>query len=176
MKTLAYNNEHWNRQVEISKGFEWSKRMLNDMMLWASKYNDDEVIECALNKLDLYHLEQNDASRIVDLVANNDMDTALRSIEAFGGNDEEGLQRKFILYMLCLMELTLLDSQDKPFRKEAIEKLLKHLDNNIPVDHSILNWNDFFSSFLMFQMACVWAALDLDYVVVYKRTDYRQKD
>ena len=171
MKTLAYNNEHWNRQVEISKGFEWSKRMLNDMMLWASKYNEDEVIECALNKVDLFHLEQNDASRIVDLVANNDMDTALQSIEAFGGNDEEGLQRKFILYMLCLMELTLLDSQDKPFRKEAIEKLLKHLDNNIPVDHSILNWNDFFSSFLMFQMACVWAALDLDYLVVYKRTE-----
>jgi hypothetical protein len=150
LKALVYRTAHWNRQVEISKGFEWSKRMLNDMMLWASKFDKDEVIECLLNKVDLHHLEQNDAIRIVELVEQNDVETALLRIEAFGGNDEEGLQRKFILYMLCFMELTLLDSKDKPFRKEAIEKLLKHLDGNLPVDHSVLNWNDFFPSYLMF--------------------------
>ena len=172
LKALAYNTNHWNRQVEISKGFEWSKNILNDMMLWASKYDDGEVIECALNKVDLYHLEQNDAPRIVELVAQNDIETALNRIDAFGGNDKEGLQRKFILYMLCMMELTLLESKEKPFRKEAIEQLLKHLDDNLPVDHSILNWNDFFPSYLMFQMACGWADLGLDYLRVYKRTEY----
>ena len=170
LKLLSYNTTHWNRQVQISKGFEWSKRMLNDMMLWASKYDEDEVIECALNKVDLYHQEQNDAPRIVELVAQNDTETALQRIEAFGGNDKEGLQRKFILYMLCLMELTLLDSKDKPFRKEAIEKLLRHLDENLPSDHSLLNWNDFFPSYLMFQMACEWSELGLDYLLVYKKT------
>lgn len=106
LKNLAYNTAHWNRQVEISKGFEWSKRTLNDMMLWASKYDDDEVIECALNKVDLHHQEQNDAPRIVELVAQNDIETALQRIASFGGNDKGGLQRKFIVYMLCLMELT----------------------------------------------------------------------
>jgi tetratricopeptide (TPR) repeat protein len=170
LKTLAYDTAHWNRQVEISKGFEWSKRMLNDMMLWASKYDDDEVIECSLNKVDLHHIEQNDAPRIMELVAQNDIETALQRIEAFGGYDKEGLQRKFILYMLCLMDLTLLDSKDKPFRKEAIEKLLKHLDNNLPVDHSILNWNDFFPSYAVFLLACEWAELNLDYLNVYKRS------
>jgi len=171
LKTLAYNTTYWNRQIEISKGFEWSKSLLNDMMLWSSKYDDEEVIECALNKVDLYHLEQNDAPRIVEMVAQNDIETALNRIEAFGGSDKEGLQRKFILYMLCLMELTLLESKDKPFRKEAIEKLLKHLDDNLPVDHSILNWNDFFPSYLMFQMACEWAEMELDYLRVYKLTN-----
>ena len=176
LKALAYNKEHWNRQVEISKEFEWSKRMLNDMMLWASKYDEDEVIECALNKVDLYYAEQNDAPRIVELVAQNDMDTALQRIKAFGGNDQEGLQRKFILYMLCLMELTLLDSKDKPFRKDAIEKLLKQLDDNLPVDHSVLNWNDFFPSYLVFQMACEWAVYNLDYGIVFRRTNYWEHD
>jgi tetratricopeptide (TPR) repeat protein len=171
LKALSYNTTHWNRQIEISKGFEWSKRMLNDMMLWASKYVDDEVIECALNKVDLHHLEQNDAPRIVELVAQNDIETALQRIESFGGNDKEGLQRKFILYMLCLMELTLLDSKDKPFRKEAIEKLLKHLDDNLPVDHSVLNWNEFFPSYLMFQMACELADLELNYPLLLMRTE-----
>jgi hypothetical protein len=72
--------------------------------------------------------------------------------------------------MLCLMELTLLDSKDKPFRKYAIEKLLNHLDENIPVDHSLLNWNEFFSSYLMFKMACEWAEMGLDYIQIYRRT------
>ncbi|MFM7748510.1 MAG: hypothetical protein ACKO7X_11400, partial [Bacteroidota bacterium] len=154
LKALAYSTAHWNRQIEISKGFEWSKRMLNDMMLWASKYDDDEVIECALNKVDLYHMEQNDAPRIVELVAQNDIETALQRIESFGGNDKEGLQRKFILYMLCLMELTLLDSKDKPFRRDAIEKLLSHLDDILPIDYSASKWHDFFPSYLMFLMVC----------------------
>jgi len=169
LKAWSYNTTHWNRQVEISKGFEWSKRMLNDMMLWASKYDDDEVIECALNKVDLHHLEQNDAPRIVELVAQNDIEIALQRIEAFGGNDKEGLQRKFILYMLCLMELTLLDSKDKLFRNEAIDKLLKHLDDNLPVDYSVLDWDKFFPSYLMFQLACEWAEMGLDHLIVYKR-------
>lgn len=172
LKALAYNTNHWNRQIEVSKDFDWSKRLLNDMMLWASKYDDDQVIECALNKVDLHHMEQNDAPRIMDLVAQNDIETALQRIESFGGIDKEGLQRKFILYMLCLMELTLLDSKDKPFRKYAIEKLLKHFDDNknMPVDHSILNWNDFFPSYLVFIITSQLCELDFDGLILFKRT------
>jgi len=183
LKTLAYDTSHWNRQIEISKDFEWSRRMLGDMMLWASKYDDEEVIECALNQVDLHHLEQNDAPRIVELVKQNEMETALQRIEAFGGNDKEGLQRKFTLYMLCLMELTLLGSKEQPFRREAIEKLLKHLDENLPVDHSVLNWGSFFpetrskmeitnaNSYVVFKMAFEWNQLNLYYLHVFKRTN-----
>jgi hypothetical protein len=169
-KKLVYDTSFWNRQIEISKGYEWSKRMLNQAMSWAAKQNTDELIECALNKIDIHHMEQNDAPRIVELVAQNDIETALQRIESFGGNDKEGLQRKFILYMLCLMELTLLDSKDKLFRRDAIEKILKHFDENMPIDHSILNWNDFFPSYLMYLLACEWDVIRLDCLTVYKRT------
>ena len=176
LKALAYNTTHWNRQVEISKGFEWSKRMLNDMMLWASKYNDDEVIECALNKVDLHYLEQNDAPRIVELVAQNDIESAFQGIDAFGGNDKEGLQRKFILYMLCLMELTFMSGKGQPWRKEKIGEILRHFDENMPVDDYVLDWNDFFPSYLIFEMTCEWAELGLDYLIVYKRSDGWEMD
>ena len=141
---LAYDQIHWQRQLKISKGFNWTKTGLKAVMTWASKYNDDEVIECGLQMVDLHNQEQNAAPQIVALVAEGDFDSALKRIEQFGGNDKEGLQRKFILYMLCLMELTLLESKDKPFRKEGIEKLLKHLDQQLPVNHSVLNWSEFF--------------------------------
>jgi hypothetical protein len=171
LKELAYNTAHWTRQIEISKGFEWSKCMLNDVMLCASKFEEDEAVECALNIVDLYQMEQNDAPRIVELVAKNDVEAALQRIESFGGNDEDGFQRKFLLYMLCLMDLTLSESKIKPHRKGAIEKLLCHLDEQLPTDHSILKWNNFFPSFMMFQIVCELAEMGLDYLVVYKRTD-----
>lgn len=176
LKSLSYSTDHWNRQVQVSKGFDWSKKMLNEMMLWASKHDDEQVIECALNKVDLYHIEQNDAPRIVEFVAQNDIDTALARIESFGGNDKSGLQRKFILYMLCLMELTFLESNNKSFRKSSIEKLLNHLDENIPLEHKILNWNDFYSSKIIFQMATEWAEMSLDYLRIFKRTDIWKSD
>ena len=164
---LSYDQNHWQRQQKLSKGFEWTKNGLRHVMTWASKFNDEEVIECGLQMLDLHHQEQNDSPQIVTFVAEGDIETALKRIEAFGGMDKEGLRRKFILYMLCLMELTLMDSKDKPFRKETIEKILKHFRENIPINYSMLNWNDFFPSYLVFLIACECAELGLDYLILY---------
>jgi hypothetical protein len=173
---LAYSQTHWQRQLKISKGYTWTKNGLKEVMTWASKYNDDEVIECGLQMVDLYHQEQNAAPQIVALVAEGDFDAALKRIEQFGGNDEEGLQRKFILYMLCLMELTLHGSKDKTFRKEGIEKLLKHLDDSFPTQSSfgkmeseiMKDWDIFFPSFLVFKMVIVWEELGLKYDSILK--------
>jgi hypothetical protein len=170
LKKYAYDQQFWERQIKASKGFEWSKKMLDQMMQWASKFDQEEVIECALYKVDLYHQEQNDAPRIIQLVSDGDVDTALERIEKFGGDDKDGLQRKFILYMLCLMELTLLDSKNKDHAKSSIEKILKHLDEQLPVDHSVLNWGEFFPGYLMFQMICAWVELEIDYSILFKRT------
>jgi hypothetical protein len=167
---LSYSQTHWQRQLKISKGYIWTKNGLKEAMSWASKYKDDEVIECGLQMVDLHHQEQNAAPKIVALVAEGDFDTALKRIEQFGGNDKEGLQRKFILYMLCLMELTLLDSKVKPFRKEGIEKLMRHLNEKLPLDHSVLNWNNYFPSSLMFKVACCLQDIDVDYFLLFDRT------
>ena len=167
--TLSYNQNHWQRQLKLSKGFEWTIKGLKQVMTWASKFNDEEVIECGLQMVDLYHQEQNDAPQIVALVAEGEIEATLKRIEAFGGNDKEGLQRKFILYMLCLMELTLLESKDKPFRKELTEKLLKHFDENLVIDHSVLNWDDFFPSYLMFQIASKLIEIGSNHLIIYNR-------
>jgi tetratricopeptide (TPR) repeat protein len=168
---FAYAQTNWQRQLKISKGYTWTKISLNAVMPWASKYNQNEVIECALQLVDLNFQMQNAAYEIVALVSEGAIDYALKRIEEFGSNNEHGLQRKFILYMLCLMELTLLESKDKPFRKEGIEKIFRHLDEHLPIDHSVLNWNDFFPSYLLYEMACEWVQLALNFTIVLKRTD-----
>ncbi len=165
------NENIWNRQIKVSNQFTWAKNTIQKTILWTSKYQPKESVFGYLDLVELHHKEQNDAENIVALVANNEIELALKRIESFGGGDKVGLQRKFILYMLCLMELTLLESKTQPWRKEAIEKILNHFDEQMPIDYSILNWNDFFPSYLVFQMACEFADLELDYLIIYKRTD-----
>ncbi len=161
----------WNRQIKISNQFTWTKNTIQNTILWTSKYQPKESVFGYLDLVELHHKEQNDAENIVALVANNEIDLALKRIESFGGTDKEGLQRKFILYMLCFMELILLESKTQPWRKEALEKILKHFDEQLPIDHSILNWNDFFPSYLIFQIACELAEMGFNYLLLYKRTD-----
>jgi tetratricopeptide (TPR) repeat protein len=136
----------------------------------------DVQMEAALCLVDLKYQEMAGAPQILALVVGNEIDLALERIESFGGPDKEGIRGKFILYMICLMELTILHSKNQPFRKEAIERLLNHLEEHLPTDHSILDWNDFFPGYIMFLMACEWAELGLDYRVVYKRTSDWDKD
>ncbi len=175
LKKLAYDTSHWSRQIEISKDFEWSKRMLVDMMLWASKYDDEEVIECALNQVDLYHLEQNDAPRIVELVKQNDIATALQRIEAFGGHDKEGLQRKFFLYMLCLMELTLPDQPGTTPDRLKAGNLIEHFDKKFGGD-SPFAWDEIPINIreLIVLMAQNWFYSGIDFMPVFRCFNRKQ--
>ncbi len=118
LKNLAYDQQFWERQVKASKGFEWSKKMLNEIMQWASKFEEEEVIECALNKVDLYNQEQNDAPRIVQLVADGDIEIALGRLESF--TPEIG----FVLIILSMIEL--LENEAK---RENYKILIKKIED-----------------------------------------------
>ena len=171
---LFQNDVYTKTQKKVLKQFDATKKLLQISLLKASENKIVEPqIEAALHIVDLKYEEINDAPQILALVANNEIDLALKRIESFGGEDEEGLQRKFILYMLCLMELTLLDSKERTYRKVVIEKLLRHFDEQIKVDHSIINWNNFFPSYLIFQLIYEIRVLELnfDYKVILYRAE-----
>ena len=170
---LIYDTNFQTTQKKVLRGFEATNTLFRLALLRASDIKRfDEQLEAGLCLVDLKYEEANDAPQIVAMVANGEIDLALKRIESFGGSDKEGMQRKFILYMLCLMELTLLESKDKPFRKDAIQKLLHHLDEQIPADTSLINWNDFFPSNLMFLLVFQWSEIGVDYLIVFKRTDH----
>ena len=174
---LIYNKEYVEAQQKTLRQFDSCNALYRHALKKAGDLKrEEDMLEAALCLVDLKYAEANDAPQVLAMVANGEIDHALKRIEQFGGADKEGMKRKFTLYMLCLMELTLLDSKDKPFRKTAIEKLLNHLDENIPVDHSLLNWNYFFPSYLMFLIARELADMGLGYIRVYRRTDRWEAD
>jgi hypothetical protein len=172
---LLENTEYIETQKKVLQHFDATKELFQLCLLKASELKlYDRQLEAALCLIDLKYEEANDAPKVIALVASgnpDDLELALKRIESFGGADIEGVRRRFILYMLCLMELTLLGSKDAPFRKDTIDKLLKHLDEQIPVDNSIINWSMFFPSYTMFLMACECAKLELDYLILFKRTE-----
>ena len=172
---LLGNTEYIETQKKVLKHYDSTKELFQLCLLKASELKlYDQQLDAALCLIDLKYEEANDAPKVIALIASgnpDDLELALKRIESFGGTDIEGVRRRFILYMLCLMELTLLGSKDAPFRKDTIDRLLKHLDEQIPEDNSIINWNDFFPSYTMFLMACEWAELELDYLIIFKRTE-----
>ncbi len=156
---LSYSKVHWKRQIKMSKGYSWTKNGLKLVMKWASKFNDDEVVECGLQTVTLLNEEQNSVPEIVELVAQGEIDLALMRISDFGGNDKEDLQRKFILYMLCLLELTFGETKNESFKKEGICKFINRLEDDISCGS--IDWHYVFPASIVLKMSCEWSLLNI---------------
>jgi NACHT domain len=166
---LLRDKSYAETQKKVLRSFDASNVLYRKALIKASEQKrTDDMLEAALSLVDLRYEEANEAPKIVEMVANGEIEIALQRIQTFGGNDEDGVRRKFILYMLCLMEMTLLESRDKPFALDTIRRLLQHLDENISTDDKILKWNGFFPSYIMFLMASRLVELGLDYRRMYK--------
>lgn len=158
-------------QKQVLRQFISTKNLLQLGLEEACKQKNWEVqLETALSLVDLKYEEANDVDSIIEMVAHGEIELALQRIESFGGEDEEGFKRKFILYMLCLRELTLLGSKEKCSKKAAIEEIIDHLDHNIPADTSWIDWGTFFPSYLVFSIAGELDAMGMEFLSIYKRT------
>jgi hypothetical protein len=142
---LAYSQTHWQRQLKISKGYTWAKEGLHAVMTWASKFKDDEVIECALQLVDLFNQQQNGAPQIVQFVAEGDIETALRRIDNYGGNDKEGQEKKVILYLLCLWQIVNSSEQERKDLKFNADRILEHFNKTLAPEISPVVWRLMFS-------------------------------
>ena len=175
--SLFQNKDYTDTQKKVLRHFDATKQLYQRSLKKSIELNDNHLqLDAAMHLVDLKSEEAAEAPHVLTLVANNEIELALKRIESFADNDKEGVKRKFKLYMLCLMELTLLDSKNKSFQKEVIEKLLNHLDEQLPVDTEFLNWDDFFPINLVFKMAGEWAALGLDYKIVFKRGSFNKRE
>lgn len=174
LMALPNNLVYLKTQFQVLKHFNATKKLYRIVLDHAITAKDFEMqLQIALHLVDLDYEEQNDAPQIVPLVATGnpeDLDLALKRIESFGGSDRYGMQRRFILYMLCLMELTLLESKNKQFQKQAIEKIILSFDEKMPQGTSMINWSNFFSSYIMVLMAFEWTKLEIDFSTVFERT------
>ena len=123
---LAYSQTHWQRQLKISKGYSWTNNGLKQVMTWASKYNEDEVIECGLQMVDLHHQEQNGAGDILNFIEEGAYEIALDRLLFFGDKTQFGKKRKGGLSVL-LLQMLLNHSTDEA--RLLINKILQYLSD-----------------------------------------------
>ena len=144
LKDLLFNDDYRDRQLIISKEYNWSKNSVKQLLVWALKFNKDLTLECALQLVNLHRQEQNSAAKVINFIAEGDINTSLNRMEYFGGGSKEELSRKLVLYIFCLIELLYISNIEYSYRREAVKNLLKHLDEQIPIISSDLNIGDFF--------------------------------
>jgi len=167
---LLNNKSYIQTQKQVLRQFEATRSLLQIGLAEACKQkNCDIQLETALSLVDLEYEETNEAPQIIEMVANGEIELALKRIESFGGQDEEGLKRKFILYMLCLAELTVLKNKVNPL-KNGLKLIIAHLDNHIPRDTSLIDWNIIFPNYLIFQISLELEKEEINSNILYKRT------
>jgi hypothetical protein len=150
LKELAYSTTYWNRQIEVSKGFDWSKRLLNDMMLWASKYDDDQVIECAFKKIQLnnYRLKVLDSNCHSFLSGDYySFISEFQNILDTAGHFE--LSRTFIKVYICLAHITISNTINLAEKDKLYQLIIEVLKSKVPYDLVSFDYSRFFPEELM---------------------------
>jgi len=161
---LIHDHSYIEEQKKVLRSFDASNHLLRLALSRAcEKEREENVLEAALSLIDLKYEEANDAPRIVEMVSRGEIDMALKRIIRFGQDDEEGLRYRFLLYMLCLMELTLLVPPKTDFRREAIQKLLLNMDENMAEHYGSVIFDDMIPGYLMFRILAVLSEMGLDY-------------
>ena len=134
-----------------------------------------EVLEAALGLVDMHYEKANSAKRIVALVSSGKPDQALRWMEnyygqVYPGEGEYYYREKVILYIRCIIELTLLKAPVGPLNRVDIEKIINHWDKHVPKDGSFVYWNENLSPWLVFLVAVELHKQGIDYTIFYRYT------
>jgi tetratricopeptide (TPR) repeat protein len=119
--------------------------------------------------------------KVVALISKGEIVKTIKYIEQLDLENKIQVNEKFFLTILVLMELTILGSKEKPFRKEAINEILNFIDKElcdcVDYDLNLVYDEDgdsnilFAPSFLFFKMACEMAQMELDYKILYDWVD-----
>jgi len=150
---FAFSHETWKRQLELCKTYEWSKNGLDAVMKWATLSCSEDVLHCSIERVNLYNLEQDSIPQILGLLEIGDPLTAIQRIEQLSGNESADIQRRFLASLICLIKLVLKNNLNDKSNIDSINYFLQFIEEKFPKDLSVLNWSEFFPSYIVFQIA-----------------------
>lgn len=156
----------WERQIKVSKGYEWSQNAVQQGIKEGARRNHEmNTIRSTVNSVKLMTQEQNSAEAIIELLNEGDYHSALKRAESWEGD------RQFKLYLLFIHELTIGTSKESDFRKEACKAILKAIDQT-PEDHSILDWTKFYPELAVYRYCEELLKMNLDGIVIWKKGEF----
>ena len=170
LKQFVYDSSIWERQIKISNVFDWGKKMFEEMMRWASKYNQEEIIECSSQLI--YFL-----SFIKGNTEINSLEDQLTNIKTLYDSDDYFKEKIGSYFVLILDEIT--SNNERDVIKENIDKILIEFKKNIPLFDPQIScdnyWNEHISEKLVFFIAKELSNLNCDWKIVFNNYFFSNK-
>jgi len=169
MNTQDNQNYADNPSLDFTSKEEHFRKLLNSS---SPGKNPDKLLDAALGLVDLQYEKANLAKQIVELVRANETDQALTLMDSYTGHahsidGEFYYWKKVVLYVRCLLELTLLKDEEKPVNRDAIEKIIYDWEVSVPRDKSLVYWEDNLSPWLIFLLAVELDKEGIHYIILY---------
>ena len=160
LKQFVYDSSIWERQIKISNVFYWGKKMFEEMMRWASKYDEEEIIECSSQLIYFLNFIKGNSEI-------NSLDDQLINIKTLYDSDDYFKEKIESYFVLILDEIT--SKNERDVVKDNIDKILIEFKKNIPLYSDINNfyWNDHISEKLVFFIAKELSNLNCDWKIVF---------
>jgi len=170
----GYDTNIWARQISIGKNYEWTRKVLDNIMFWAYIHDKNEIIECGFKFIAFHDSKLDSSGFTLNVLENSDAIKTIENITACVTEDEKGIDKKMYLFLICLAEITFSDKPED-FKKGAINEFLSEFKKQIPPTRQGYNlWNEFFPSNLMFNMALEWKRIGCDWRIVYNNFEFPQ--
>ena len=124
----------WERQVRVSKEYKWSQQAVqHGIKESARRHHEMNTLTSKVNSVKLMQDEQNSTQQILNLLNDGDYHTALERVLSF---KEE---KRFVIYLLIIHELTIGTSKDANFKYLVCKKVLDSINKNINTDINIFS-------------------------------------
>ncbi len=168
---LAQNNDFHEAQKSELNLYDYTQYLLSAALrISCSEENIDMSIGFAIALISLRKEEENNFEEILGLLKSDKINQALSRVENINFNNKDNIKAQFIIYMNCLQQFTLGILKEHKKQKEICEELLNHLDKSLTKEHSVLNWDEFYPSKLVYLIARELSILNLDDGIIWKRT------
>ena len=162
LKQFVYDSAIWERQIKISNVVDWGKKMFEEMMRWASKYDEEEIIECGSRLI--YFL-----SFIKGNSEINSLDNQLTNIKALYHSNDYFKEKIESYFVLILDDIT--SNNERDVVKENVDKILIEFKKNIPLFDPEIScnnyWNDHISEKLVFFIAKELSKLNCEWKILF---------
>jgi hypothetical protein len=166
LKKLTEDSEYITEQINVTEQYAYSYTLMEDAMRLAVQVSDIKTaINTVLNTGKLHIKMSGEIVKIIqDLktVSSDNLNKNLEKIRLFTGREQ------FVLYINLIYGI-LQNAEDNKNKKQAVEKAVAELDDNLDDDCEVINWCIFISPRFMLEILKGIQALDIDSMAIVKR-------
>jgi energy-coupling factor transporter ATP-binding protein EcfA2 len=170
LHNLLVNNEYKIKQIQVLKSYQATKNLLiiGILNLKDQKYALKRI-EAICELIDINKEEYVVSYQILEYLK-TDISIVVQRLNSFNGSSKQEKQNLFLIYMLCFVELTLLNGAEQINENEKIQLLLSSFNEQIPDDDSVIVWEDFFPESIILLIADQLKIRNLDYSILFNKT------